>query len=140
MSEIAVGKEVLSQCSKCKLALAHLIVSMKNDSAIGKVKCKTCQTIHVYKDPSKSKSKQLRTKKISSKKPEQSISDIWMAAVNKSQTKSQPYSMTVNFTVGDILDHPQFGPGVVDRLIDSNKIEVIFRHQIKTLMHNKKVL
>ncbi|HLE10594.1 MAG: hypothetical protein A2504_08955 [Bdellovibrionales bacterium RIFOXYD12_FULL_39_22] len=138
MSDVAVGKEVLSQCSKCKLALAHLIVSMKSDSAIGKVKCKTCQSIHAYKDPSKSKSRQLRTSKISSKRPEQSISDIWLEAVNKSQTKSRPYAMNTHFMVGDILDHPQFGPGVVERLIDSNKIEVIFRHQIKTLMHNKK--
>ena len=137
MSDIAVGKEVLSFCSKCKLALAHLIVNMKNANTIGKVECKTCHKVHAYKDPSKVKAR--RTK--SSSKTEasnDSIADIWMAAVNNSSAKSQKYSIKGTFQKGDIIDHPKFGPGVIDKTIDDNKVQVIFRHEVKTLIHNLK--
>ncbi len=60
-----------------------------------------------------------------------------MEAVNSSSVKSKAYSIKAKFDQGDIIDHPKFGPGVVDKLIDADKIEVIFRHDIKTLMHNK---
>jgi hypothetical protein len=144
MSEISVGKEVLSYCGKCKLTLAHMIVAMKDDTTIAKVKCKTCQATHAYKDPSKVRAKKsLGTSSNSStrstrKKDDHSISDIWMSAINKSTAKSQPYSPKTCFTNGDIIDHVKFGPGVVEKLLDGNKIEVIFRHEIKTLMHNLK--
>jgi len=134
---IGVGKEVLSYCNKCKLTLSHTIVSMKNKKTIGKVLCKTCQDTHSYKDPSKVKAH----KKSTGIKPlhkQDSVSDIWMEAVNKSKAKSQKYSPKTKFIIGDIIDHVTFGPGVVERLIDNNKIQVIFRHEIKTLIHNRK--
>ncbi|MEI8347191.1 MAG: hypothetical protein WCG27_06975 [Pseudomonadota bacterium] len=134
---VGVGKEVLSYCSKCKLTLAHTIVNMKNKETIGKVTCKTCQSTHVYKDPSKVKAKKKETGMKAAHKQD-SIADIWMEAVNKSKAKSQKYSMKSKFILGDIVDHPKFGPGVVDRLIDTDKIQVIFRHEIKTLIHNLK--
>jgi len=40
------------------------------------------------------------------------------------------------FNEGDIIDHVKFGPGIVEKVVD-DKIEVIFRHEIKTLVHNK---
>ena len=133
---IGVGKEVLSYCSKCKLTLAHTIVNMKNKKTIGKVECKTCHDTHSYKDPSKVKAH----KKSTGLKPlhkQDSVADIWMEAVNKSKAKSQKYSPKTKFAIGDIIDHVTFGPGVVERLIDDNKIQVIFRHEIKTLIHNR---
>ena len=60
-----------------------------------------------------------------------------MDAINKSSAKSQAYSPRTQFSVGDIIDHVKFGPGIVERTIDNNKIEVIFRHDIKVLIHNK---
>ena len=139
MSELSVGKEVLSYCNKCKLALAHLIVVMKTKSTIGKVKCKTCAGTHAYKDPSKVKVKKATTSRLKNTRTtsKQSVSDIWMDALNKATEKSKPYSPKSKFDKGDVIDHPKFGPGIIDRVIDSDKIEVVFRHEIKTLIHNK---
>ncbi|MCK5073736.1 MAG: hypothetical protein KAQ98_09950 [Bacteriovoracaceae bacterium] len=136
MTGIGVGKEVLSYCTKCKLTLSHIIVSMKNDSTIGKVKCNTCEAVHAYKDPSKVKAKSKKAKSRKSS-PGDSVADIWMQAINKSTAKSQDYSMKRKFLKGDIINHSKFGPGVVDKLIDNDKVQVIFRHNIRTLMHNK---
>ncbi|EQC43599.1 hypothetical protein M899_3002 [Bacteriovorax sp. BSW11_IV] len=142
MTELSVGKEVLSYCNKCKLTLAHMIVAMKDVNTIYKVQCKTCKSTHAYKDPSAVKVKKVtaKVKKASpgsSKRSAASVSDLWMDAVNNATTKSKAYSIKIKFELGDIIDHPKFGPGVVDKCIDGDKIEVIFRHDIKTLMHNK---
>jgi len=134
---IGVGKEVLSYCSKCKLTLAHTITNMKDAKTIGKVECKTCKTTHAYKDPSKVKAKGTSKLTQQKNKTADSVSDIWMAAINNSKAKSKKYTIKQKFDLKDIIDHPTFGPGVVDRLIDNNKIQVIFRHDIKTLVHNK---
>ncbi len=135
MSEIGVGKEVLSYCSKCKLTLSHTIATMKSAKSIGKVECRTCKATHAYKDPSKVKSRGIKSQTDKSKNND-SVADIWMNAINKSSAKSQDYSLKKQFHLGDIIDHPKFGPGVVEKLVDQNKIQVIFRHDIKTLMHN----
>jgi hypothetical protein len=137
MSTLGVGKEVLSHCNKCKLTLAHIIVTMKSNSNIGKVQCKTCTNTHAYKDPSAVKSKKVKGRRKGSAKSEESISDIWMDAISKSKNKSKEYSTKDIFNVGDIIDHPKFGPGIVEKNIDNDKIEVLFRHNIRTLIHNR---
>ena len=143
MSQLTVGKDVLSYCTKCKLTLSHIIVSMKDARTISKVKCNTCGSMHAYKDPStaitktKAVSKKTATKTAIQAKT-QPISEIWMEALNKSSKKSQPYTPQTKFTVGDIIDHVKFGPGIVQSIVDNTKIEVVFRHEIKTLVHGLK--
>ncbi len=142
MSDIGVGKEVLSHCGKCKLTLAHIVVVMKDANTIGKVQCNTCGGSHAYKDPSKTKAKKRATastakKKTGKRATKASVADMWLEAVNNSTSKSQAYSVKGSFNKGDIIDHVKFGPGVVDRVFDGDKMEVIFRHDIKTLIHNK---
>jgi len=138
MTELSVGKEVLSYCGKCKLTLAHTIVTMKATGALGKCECRTCKATHVYKDPSKVKASRVKAKTGTKKQSTQeSISNLWLEAVNNASTKSQKYAPKEKFCVKDIIDHAKFGPGVVERLIDNDKIEVIFRHEIKTLIHNR---
>ena len=143
MSAIGVGKEVLSQCNKCKLILAHIIVTMKTTTEPDKVMCKTCKATHKYKDPAAKKKKATIDKVIknarlsSGKKVSESIEQIWTRAVNKSESDPVSYSMKAAFKLGDIINHPSFGQGVVEKLIDDNKIEVIFKDDYKTLLHNK---
>lgn len=138
MSQLTVGKDVLSYCTKCKLNLGHTIVAMKDAKSIAKVKCNTCGTIQSFKDASQS-SKQNKTRtKATSAKPSKviSVSDLWMEKMSSTKKKSTPYAMDGKFAEGDIIDHVKFGPGIVEKVVD-DKIEVIFRHEIKTLVHNK---
>lgn len=138
MSQLTVGKDVLSYCTKCKLSLGHTIVAMKDAKTIAKVKCNTCGALHAFKDPSTaSKVSKARSRK-SSATPSKivSVSDLWMEKMSSTKNKSLPYAMDHKFTEGDIIDHTKFGPGIVEKVVD-DKIEVIFRHEIKTLIHNK---
>lgn len=140
---IGVGKEILSQCNKCKLILAHIIVAMKNSTDPDKVMCKTCKGTHSYKDPAEKKKKVTIEKVIknarvsSGKKITQSVAEIWSDAIAKSTSPVVNYSIRTAFTKGDVIEHPTFGQGIVERLIDNNKIEVLFKDEYKTLLHNK---
>ncbi len=138
MSQLTVGKDVLSYCTKCKLNLGHIIVAMKDVKHIAKVKCNTCGTLQAYKDPSiSSKQNKTRTKKtLMTPSKIISVSDLWMEKMSSTKKKSTPYAMDAHFVKGDIIDHTKFGPGIVEKVVD-DKIEVIFRHEIKTLVHNK---
>ena len=140
-SQITTGKDVLSYCTKCKLNLSHTIVAMKDAKSIAKVKCNTCQSLHAYKDPSNSSAGKTRTKKVTGLTPKTStkivnISDLWMEKLNKTTSKSQPYGIDQKYKEGDVIDHTKFGPGIVQN-VKSDTIEVVFRHDIKTLVHNK---
>lgn len=137
MSQLTVGKDVLSYCTKCKLNLSHTIVAMKDTKHIAKVKCNTCLTMHSYKDPSMSTATKTRTKKTTSTPSKLvSVADLWTEGISNTHKKSQPYTIKGHYKAGDILDHSKFGPGIVQKVVD-DKIEVIFRHEIKLLIHNK---
>jgi hypothetical protein len=111
---------------------------MKDTKHIAKVKCNTCGSLHAFKDPSmSSKQNKTRTKKTSITPSKViSVSDLWMEKMSSTKKKSTPYAMDTKFNLGDIIDHSKFGPGIVEKVVD-DKIEVIFRHEIKTLVHNK---
>lgn len=135
LPEYGVGKEVLSNCTKCKLNLAHIIVVMKSDKTPGKVQCKTCQSVHAYKDPF--------TKRISTKTGKRTktvdrpVAEVWAEALEKSPPgDALKYSIKTKFALGDVISHPTFGDGVIEKTKDGNKIDVIFESDIKTLVHN----
>lgn len=146
MAELSVGKEVLSHCSKCKLTLAHIIVTMKDSKTPDKVQCKTCKATHSFKDPSATKAKTSVNKVIKSAKAKsrtgsrrstETVAELWTKAISKSTMETKSYTIRGSFITGDIIDHPTFGQGVVEKLIDDNKIEVLFQDDYRTLMHKK---
>jgi hypothetical protein len=59
-----------------------------------------------------------------------------MKEMSNAVKKSQPYSIRSKFVAGDIIDHTNFGPGIVQSVKD-DRIEVVFRDEIKNLVHNK---
>jgi hypothetical protein len=136
----AVGKEILAYCTSCKMDLNNVIVAMKGDR-VAKVQCLTCKKEHVYKapkgvtTPTAATPKKSRAKK--SAEPESSpIEAEWeklMAAHRDAPIK--PYGMKAKFILGDKIRHPNFGEGIVAKLIYPNKLEVIFQKDLKVLIH-----
>ena len=135
MSSYQVGTEIISHCSKCKLALAHTIATLKNEKTVHKVVCNTCKHTHVYKDPKKVKKKRATRR---SAKAEQTHEEVYKTALNEANSKAQEYSIKGKFYKGDLINHPTFGDGVIDKTLDDNKIQVIFQDEVRTLVHNLK--
>jgi hypothetical protein len=137
-SDIGAGKEILAYCTACKMDLASIIVSMKGDRA-AKVECKTCKKTHVFKAPkgiTEPTAKVPRKKKAPAEPEGNPIELEWeklMATHKDAPFKS--YSMKSKFLLGDKIRHPNFGEGIVGKLIYPNKLEVIFRTDLKVLIH-----
>ena len=134
----SVAKETLAYCTSCKMDLNHIIVAMKGDR-IAKVQCLTCKKEHVYRVPkgaSEPQPKTPRAKKQVAEEVDHSIEAEWEKLMSSHrELPVKAYSMKGQFTLGDKLNHPTFGDGIVGRLIYPNKLEVIFRHDVKVLIH-----
>lgn len=142
---MAVGQEIITFCSRCKLDLRHVIVAHKNGNtgAIAKVRCNTCNTIHMYRNkPSEKEAAERAARRAAN--PRQKIQVIpveveWREQMNKAaRVASIPYSPQREFKVGDVLEHPSFGAGIVKTIKDGNKFEVLFQRDVKTLVHKLK--
>ncbi len=140
MARTSVANETLAYCTSCKMDLNHVIVALKGDR-IAKVQCLTCKKEHVYRSPkgaTEPKAKVAKTKKADS---EESHSNSIEAEWEKLMTSHRdvpvkPYSMKGQFGLGDKLNHPKFGDGIVGKLIYPNKLEVIFREDVKVLIYS----
>ena len=135
-----VGKEALAYCTSCKMDLNHNIVAMQGDR-IARVQCRTCKKEHVYKAPKGVTEPAAKAPKKPKKaaKAEDSASPIeleWekLMGVHKN-APVKPYNTKGHFALGDRIHHQTFGDGIVGKLIYPNKLEVIFRTDLKILIH-----
>ena len=132
-----VAEEILSYCTKCKIDLAHAVVAMQGDRAV-RVMCKTCKGEHAYRAPKGiTDPSQIPVKKKSEKatKTVTSVAEEWETKM--AQFKNSPirdYSTKAVFKLGERIEHPTFGTGLVEKLVHPNKIEVIFKTEIKLLI------
>jgi hypothetical protein len=145
-----VAGEVDSWCTKCRLVLNHRIVSIKNGKAY-QVECLTCRAQHLWRPhspgakPVAESAGRLRT--ASSEPPGASKSargarvtpamrheQQWEKAISgRGVNEFKAYNVTASFNEGDLLRHKKFGDGVVTRVIDGHKVEVLFRDEARTL-------
>lgn len=140
MATPKAAQEVLAYCTSCKMDLNHRVVAMKGDKMV-KVECLTCKKEHAFKapkgvtDPAKAPKSR---KKAGEAKPTaaHSIEAEWekLMASHK-DNPGKKYSPKGQFTLGDKIKHDTFGDGIVGRIIYPNKVEVIFRTDLKILIH-----
>ena len=142
-----VGQEIICFCSSCKLDLKHVIVAHKsgNSGPIAKVRCNTCMKIHAHRaNPGERAAAAALAKKRSDSPVREKVQVIpieveWREQLSKVQNvASQPYAPTKEFKAGDVIEHPQFGCGIVRAIKDGNKFEVLFQRDVKTLIHKLK--
>lgn len=120
---------------------------------VKKVECKTCGSHHLYRKP-KSERDAPQARATTSKRAseprsggerltaaqrlerEQSMS--WERAIaGKPTTAFKPYRITLTLDAGELIHHPKFGDGVVARVIDRGKIEVLFKDGPRTMAHGQ---
>lgn len=134
-----VGVDILSYCSKCKMDLAHVIVSMVDTKPI-KVICKTCRGTHNYKKgapgtPLLRSSRPSKPRK-AAEKTYVKVADMWeQKLADKKAAPMRPYSIQESFAVGDVIQHPNFGVGLVEQVRLNGKMTVLFREAEKILVH-----
>lgn len=149
MKVLKTGGEVDSWCTKCKLFLTHRIVAMMGPKPV-RVECETCRSQHNFRERPPGEKVETSggvvrrvasgTPRVSSvTKAEQERRDremSWEKAVNgRSPNDFVKYEPKKTFKVGDLLKHVKFGDGIVTAVIETTKIEVLFRDEPRKLAH-----
>ena len=111
-----------------------------------RVMCRTCKAEHNFKpkkgikEPGAEASASVGAAKV--KKPRATKADKvvpvemeWMKQMNAASRPIRSYASNESFILGDRVNHPSFGEGVVQKLVYPNKMEIIFRADIKILIH-----
>jgi hypothetical protein len=145
---LKVAGEVDSFCTKCRLVLNHRIVSMKAGKAY-QVECLTCRTTHLWRQhapgekpaasgggerPTRGSSSGPAASRTSRVTPAMRHEQSWEKAIaGRAVHEFKSYSVGSSFKEGDLLRHKKFGDGLVMRVIDAHKVEVLFKDEAKTL-------
>lgn len=156
MKKPKTGGEIDAYCTKCKLDLTHRIIAMVGDT-VKKVECKTCGSHHLYRKPKtlkeaeaaaaakagsatrKPKGEGPRTaseRHAAAERAERERVSTWEKAIAGQPTGAfKPYSVKLLLGQGELVRHPKFGDGVVARVIDRAKVEILFQDGPRTMAH-----
>jgi hypothetical protein len=141
---LKVAGEVDSWCTKCRLVLNHRVVSMKAGKAY-QVECLTCRSTHLWRALAPGEKAApgatggARASRASAPKstrvtPAMRQEQMWEKAIaGHGVHEFKAYNTTATFQEGQLLRHKKFGDGVVTRVIDAHKVEVLFKDEPKTL-------
>ena len=129
------GSYVQSFCTRCKAVFRHTIVALVEGRPV-RVKCNTCGGEHVYKAEPPPEAPTERPKKDRPTKAG-TMEAEWQKQLTSAAAKGakgRPYGQTEAFRAGDVLDHPSFGVGLVQRAMGPGKVLVLFKDGARTLL------
>jgi len=132
----AVGADVEALCSKCG-DVWHVVVAKVGEQIV-KVHCKECNKEHRYKSPHGAP-KEKRQPSQFAPKPERAkpVERFEKPAVAADLEKPvRRYNATEQFDVGERVEHPSFGQGVVE-LSESGKVTLFFATGRRVLVQAK---
>jgi len=156
------GGEIDSWCTKCKLDLTHRIIAMVGD-VVKKVECKTCGSHHLYRAP-KSERERAKAAKAAARperepksartssgggskaserasaasRAERDLVATWEQAIaGQPATAFTPYRINLVLSAGELIRHSKFGDGVVYRVLDQAKVEILFKDGMRMMAHGQ---
>jgi hypothetical protein len=131
----AVGADVEALCSKCG-DVWHVVVAKVGDQ-IAKVQCKQCGAYHRYKSPHGAPTAKRQPAAIRAPREAKPVERFEKPAVTADLTRpTRPYRASEAFEVGDRVEHPSFGQGVVE-VAEPGKITVFFASGRRVLVQAK---
>ena len=136
----AVGADVEALCSKCG-DVWHVVVAKVGEQIV-KFQCKQCSGYHRYKSPHGApavKKLPATNRPVREREPKAPVERFEKPAVQADLSKpARPYRASENFEVGERVEHPNFGQGVVE-VSESvqGKITVFFASGRRVLVQAK---
>ena len=135
----AVGADVEALCAKCG-DVWHVVVA-KVGAQIVKVQCKQCGGYHRYKSPhgapKEAKMPSATRPAKEPRAPKQPVERFEKPAVAADLSRAvKPYRASEKFEVGDRVEHPSFGQGVVE-VSEPGKVTIFFATGRRVLVQSK---
>jgi len=125
-----VGADIGALCRKCG-DVWHVVIAL-DEGRIAKVECKQCGARHRYLAPHGERAKAKRktaTRARNAAKKSPVEADL--------SRPSRDFQMSDTYQVGDRILHPRFGEGVVQAVVGTRKVEVLFEGVAKTLVQGR---
>lgn len=144
---LRAGGEIDSWCTKCRLFLNHRIIAMEGGTP-ARVECMTCRSHHNYRarPPGERAASSGRTSSSGAPRSTRvpSVTKAQQAALERERTwekaiagkgvnEFKSYRVDAIFAEGDLVRHKKFGDGVVTRVIDPKKVEILFKDEPRML-------
>jgi hypothetical protein len=144
-----VGEKIAAWCLKCKLELTHVVL-YEQGNRVGKVRCLTCGAEHLYRGPKPDR--KVRSSPAGGRhRPNRSVpvpeknkavreaDSRWVLKKGEigPDLPIQEYNLKSRYACGDVVDHPLFGLGFVERIVTDSRMDVLFRDGLKTMGMNK---
>ena len=132
-----VGTYIVTRCSRGDNNMNHVVVAKGADNYVARVKCLVCGSEHNYKHEPVKKILSAKISKVSAA-PKVNNSKLFEEAKSGAVNKVPvDYNIGNSYAKGSLLQHVSWGEGVVFKVFD-DKIEVVFRDSIRTLVQNRK--
>jgi len=130
---VKVGADIEAVCGRCG-EVWHVIVAIANAS-IARVECKQCGKRHRYRSVGRASVSATPTRRHAGSKPRARREEprIEMDPSRPLRT----YQSTDHYRVGDRIEHPRFGAGVVERVAGPGKVQVFFPDGHRVLVHGR---
>ncbi|RJQ52236.1 MAG: hypothetical protein C4526_08570 [Nitrospiraceae bacterium] len=136
-SNHTTGGYIDAWCTKCELELGHTIIAMVNNLP-KRVKCNTCNGEHNFR---KKLSEKVRTGIKTPARKTRSLEATYTEQLSRltggDLSIATKYSLNGNFRKDEVIDHPRFGIGIVLSVIQTNKMEILFKDGARMLVQNQ---
>ena len=132
----AVAKNVYYSCTKCDRERYFRVLTHLSTTE-ARIECEVCGSKRKLNIGKKMAKKATTTKKPRITKKEKEHLQLWQDLQDKNKDKlPEQYKISGDYSVDTVLDHPNFGIGVVTVSL-AQKIEVIFEQGVKNLIHKR---
>lgn len=128
-STLSAGDSIEGRCTKCRKNTVHTIVTMVEEGP-GDVQCGNCDRQHKFRPPTVAKKTVNRRLANQNDSERKEWEDLRPRMKDK---EAVAYSMTGEYKVKALINHPIFGLGMVQRVVGAQKVEVLFEDGKKTM-------
>ncbi|HEY8495126.1 MAG TPA: hypothetical protein VIN04_14635 [Myxococcota bacterium] len=127
---MSVGAEIEAECGRCGRTW-HVVIAMV-DGRVAQVECGECHRRHRLRTGAAPRPRRAAgagaTRRVAAAAP--------LVAPDLARAP-RPYDARESYQPGDRVEHPAFGPGVVERLLGANKVQVFFSSGSRVLVHRR---
>lgn len=138
MTELpAVATNTLSQCKKCGEERYHKVLAHKTEKS-AQIQCEVCGAKKtIRKTSATAKKKAGRKTSAAAQKKVDEHKELFQNLCDRYADQPQKkYTMKEKFEVGNNIQHPKFGLGIVQSALPG-KIEVVFPETTRLLIHER---
>ncbi|MEB2344505.1 MAG: hypothetical protein OZ948_07190 [Deltaproteobacteria bacterium] len=131
---MSVGADIEAECGRCGKTW-HVVIAMV-DGRIAQVECGECHKRHRLRSGEGARPRPHRRTGLVDASARKPVAARPLVAADPDRPP-RPYEANESYAPGDRVEHPAFGPGVVERLVGANKVQIFFAGGSRVLVHRR---